>query len=139
MKKHIFYTKIAAVQAVVAFFGSMYFSDIAGYPPCTLCWYQRIAMFPLAILLAVAISNKDWSVYRYVLPLAGIGWIIASYHNLLYYKIIADTGNTCSMGISCTSEYVSILGIFTIPLLAWIAFSVIIVFMILSSRELKKS
>lgn len=129
-------TKAAFFQALVAFGGSMYFSDIAGYPPCTLCWYQRILMFPLVLLFATAIIRKDWKIYVYVLPLSILGWLISLYHNFLYYKIIPELSiSPCQSGISCTTKYVEIFGIFTIPLLALIAFTVINALMIWSYKR----
>ncbi len=128
---------IGLIQAIVAFLGSMTFSDILMYKPCTLCWYQRITMFPLAILLIVGIVRRDKGVHTYVLPLAIIGWVISLYHNLLYYKIIPDTLAPCSLGVSCTTKYVEYFGFVTIPLLAFVAFSVIIMAMCEHMRFIK--
>lgn len=128
---------IAFVQGIVAFLGSMYYSNIAGYPPCTLCWYQRIAMFPLFILLLVGILRRDRLVHLYVLPLAAIGWIISLYHNLLYYKWIPDTLAPCSTGVSCTTKYIEYANFITIPLMAFTAFTVIILAMCLHRRYIK--
>lgn len=125
---------IALVQAIVATLGSLYFSNVLMYPPCVLCWYQRIAMFPLFIILIVGILRKNTEIYLYVLPAALIGWSIALYHNLLYYKIIPDDLAPCVTGVSCTTKFVEYFGFITIPLLSFIAFSVII----LSMLEYKK-
>lgn len=128
---------IGLIQAIVAFLGSMYYSNIAGYPPCTLCWYQRIAMFPLFILLLVGILRKDHLVHLYILPLATIGWTISLYHNLLYYKWIPDTLAPCTTGVSCTTKYVEYANFITIPFMAFTAFTVIIVSMCIHRRYLK--
>jgi disulfide bond formation protein DsbB len=117
---------IALIQAIVALLGSLYFSNVLMYPPCVLCWFQRIAMFPLFITLTVGILRKDKLVYLYILPPALIGWCIALYHNLLYYKIIPDTLAPCSTGVSCTTKFVEYFGFVTIPLLSFLAFSIII-------------
>lgn len=128
---------IALVQAIVAFLWSMYYSNIAGYPPCTLCWYQRIAMFPLVLTLIVGIIRKDKLVHLYVLPAALIGWTISLFHNLLYYKLIPDTLAPCTTGVSCTTKYVEYFGFVTIPFLAFVAFSVIILCMFRHARFIK--
>lgn len=125
---------IVFLQALVAFLGSMYFSNIAHYPPCVLCWYQRICMYPLVIISGVAILELNKKVARYVLPLAGIGWLISLYHNLLYYKILPEAAAPCMAGISCTTKYIQWLGFITIPLLAFIAFTIIIIFTIIYNK-----
>ncbi len=118
---------IAFAQSIVAFLGSMYFSNILMYPPCVLCWYQRICMFPLVLILGAGIILKEKNIHAYVLPLALIGWTISLYHNLLYYKFIPDTLAPCVSGVSCTTKFIEYFGFVTIPLLAFIAFTVIIV------------
>lgn len=130
---------LALIQAIAAFLGSMYFSNIAGYPPCVLCWYQRICMFPLVLTFIVGMLRRDSKVHLYALPAAIIGWIISFYHNLLYYKIIPDTLAPCSTGVSCTTKFIEYFGFVTIPLLAFIAFSVILALMFIHRNYEKKS
>lgn len=121
---------IAFIQSIIAFLGSMYFSNILMYPPCVLCWYQRICMFPLVLILGTGILLKEKNIHMYILPLACIGWVISLYHNLLYYKFIPDTLAPCITGVSCTTKFVEYFGFVTIPLLALIAFTIIIVLVI---------
>ena len=121
---------LALIQAIVAVLGSLYFSNVLMLPPCVLCWYQRIAMFPLFITLIVGILTKDKNTHLFVLPPAIFGWIIALYHCLLYYKIIPDTLAPCSTGVSCTTRFVEYFGFITIPLLSFVAFTVIISLMV---------
>jgi disulfide bond formation protein DsbB len=130
---------LALIQAIVATLGSMYFSDVMLLKPCLLCWYQRIAMFPLVLSLATGIVLKDRNTHLFVLWPALIGWVIALYHNLLYYKFIPDTLAPCETGVSCTTRYFEILGFVTIPLMAFIAFSVIILLMIERKKYLAKN
>ena len=118
---------IAWGQAVVATLGSLFFSLVMQLPPCDLCWYQRIAIYPLVIILGLGIIRKDKNCIVYALPLAIIGWIIAAYHNLLYYNILPEAMAPCKAGISCTTRYVEWFGFLTIPLLSLIGFTVIIV------------
>ncbi len=116
---------IAWIQSIVATIGSLYFSDILGYAPCVLCWYQRICMYPLVFLLAIGYIRKDTKLYTYTLPLVLLGWMIALYHCLLYYKILPASIETCKFGISCTTKYIEYFGFITIPLLSFTAFTVI--------------
>lgn len=128
---------LALIQAIIALCGSLYFSNILMLPPCVLCWFQRIAMFPLFITLIVGIVTKDKNTHLFVLPPAIIGWMIAFYHNLLYYKIIPDTLAPCSTGVSCTTRYIELFGFITIPLLSFTAFTVIIILMLIRKNTLR--
>lgn len=131
--------KTALYQAwtgsLVAMLGSLYFSEIANYPPCVLCWYQRIAMYPLVVILAFAIYTKNKVLLLPSLVLAGIGWVIAVYHNLLYYEIIPEAVAPCTAGISCTTEYIEWFGFVTIPLLAFLGFTAVIILLIMAWRQ----
>ena len=118
---------IAWAQSAVAMVGSLFFSLVMGLPPCDLCWYQRIAMYPLVLILGFGILKKDRTALDYAFPLAIIGWLIAAYHNLLYYNILPEAMAPCKAGISCTTRYIEWFGFVTIPLLALVAFSVILV------------
>lgn len=132
VRQYILY--IAFAQALVAMLGSLFFSEILKFPPCILCWYQRIALYPLVVILAVGILRRDKKVYEYVLPLSIIGWIIAVYHNLLYYKILPESVAPCTQGISCTTKQIELFGLVTIPLMALGAFTFINICMYLFYR-----
>lgn len=120
---------VAWTQALIAMVGSLFFSIVMALPPCDLCWYQRIAMYPLILIIGIGVAKKiEFLVYA--LPLAAIGWIIAFYHNLLYYNILPESVAPCTSGVSCTTKYVSYFGFVTIPLLALVAFTVILVCLI---------
>lgn len=108
--------------ALVASLGSLFFSEIMQLPPCVLCWYQRIAMYPLVFIIGTGILMRDRRVKFYALPICLIGLAIAVYHNLLYYKIIPDSIAPCTQGISCTTVQIEWLGFITIPLLSLTAF-----------------
>lgn len=117
--------RIAFIQSVIATLSSLYFSEIAHFDPCTLCWYQRICMYPLTVILGVGIVEKNKDIYKYALPFSIIGWIIALYHNLIQYGVIGENINVCTELGSCTEKYVSLYGFITIPLLSLLAFTVI--------------
>jgi disulfide bond formation protein DsbB len=116
--------------------GSLFFSEVMGFAPCVLCWYQRIFLYPLAITLAIGLFPLDRNAIRYSLPLAVGGWLVALYHNLLYHGIIPETLQPCRQGVSCTETYIELLGFLTIPLLSLIAFTVITVLLVTLRRRL---
>jgi disulfide bond formation protein DsbB len=118
---------IAWLQAAVATAGSLFFSDVMDLPPCVLCWYQRIAMYPLVVILGIAIVRRDRAIKVYSLPFALGGLATATYHNLLYYRLIPESISPCTAGVSCTTRQVELLGFITIPLLALTAFFVVTV------------
>ncbi len=116
--------------AAVSTMGSLFFSDVMDFSPCLLCWYQRICLFPLVIILAIGLFPLDKRVVKYALPLAIAGWLTAFYHNLLYSGIIPESIQPCSQGISCTEEYIKLFGFLTIPMLSLLSFSMIITLLI---------
>jgi len=124
IKDNILY--IGWVQAIIGVFGSLFFSEVLNYPPCVLCWYQRVALYPMVVLFAVGIIKKDRNVFWYSMPLLVVGTALAFFHNLLYYKIIPDTLAPCEIGVSCTTKYIEYGGFITIPLLALVSFLVMI-------------
>jgi disulfide bond formation protein DsbB len=108
--------------ALVATVGSLFFSEVMRLPPCVLCWYQRIAMYPLVIIIAIGIAMRDSRMRNYALPVCLIGLAVSIYHNLLYYRIIPESLAPCVQGISCTSRQIEWLGFITIPMMALAAF-----------------
>lgn len=129
------FSYIAWAQALAATAGSLYFSEIAGYLPCLLCWYQRIAMYPLVVVLGVGILRREKKLYQYVLPFSIVGGLIALFHVLLYYGVFEESEQTCRAGVSCTSKYIEYFGFVTIPLLSLLAFTVITACMIVLYRK----
>ncbi len=126
----------AWVLVTVSILGSLFFSYIMEFAPCVLCWYQRICLFPLVIILATGLFPLDKRVIEYSLPLAIAGWITAFYHNLLYSGIIPQDLQPCSKGVSCTEKYIDLFGFLTIPMLSLISFSIIITLLILLKRRI---
>jgi disulfide bond formation protein DsbB len=120
------FVPLAAIVASTCMAGSLYFSEIANYLPCTLCWYQRIAMYSLAVILVIASLVRDTSVRRYSLPLAGIGICISGYHYLLERFPQLDTG-VCNTTISCEYVWFEKFGFVTLPFMALTGFLAIIV------------
>src|SRR5688572_10622372 len=92
------------ILALASTVGSLFFSEVLKYPPCTLCWYQRIFMMPLVFVFGSALWTNDNKYLKYSLPLTVVGLIIATYHNLLYYGIIPEGITPCTQGVSCTTK-----------------------------------
>ena len=127
---------IAWVISVVATLGSLFFSEVIGYPPCSLCWYQRICMYPLVLILTIGLFPLDKKVYKFSMPLVLIGWFFALYHNLLHWKVIPESAAPCRQGVACSTVYIDWLGFITIPLLSLVAFSLILVLLLFFNKKL---
>jgi disulfide bond formation protein DsbB len=118
--------------------GSLFFSNVMEFAPCVLCWYQRICLFPLVIILAAGLFPFDKSVVKYALPLVIVGWLTSLYHTLLYAGIIPENIQPCTQGVSCTEEYIDLFGFLTIPMLSLLAFSTILALLIILMRRISK-
>jgi disulfide bond formation protein DsbB len=116
---------IALAAAWVAMLGSLYFSEVKGYVPCELCWYQRILMYPLAAVIAVGLLTRDRHLPKYVLPLSTLGFFVALYHYLLEKTDWFDSFAVCSAGVSCTTMWINWFGFVTIPFLSLLGFTII--------------
>jgi disulfide bond formation protein DsbB len=127
---------LAWLVALTATLGSLYFSEVRLYVPCTLCWYQRILMYPLVILLGIASYRQDSSIVRYTLPFSALGMGIASYHYLEQKVPGFGLPSLCRSGVPCTTSYIDWLGFITIPFLSLTAFILITIMLVavISSR-----
>ena len=123
---------LVLVVALVATLGSLLFSEVLRFEPCRLCWFQRIAMYPIVILGFVGIIKQDEYLPNYVLPFSAIGICISIYHILIQNGVVlTSTGCTTAL---CSIKYINWLGFISIPVLAGIAFLLINVLMIISLR-----
>jgi disulfide bond formation protein DsbB len=129
---------LAWIAAIIATLGSLYFSEVRHFIPCTLCWYQRIFMYPLAIILGIAVYRNDNSIYRYVLPLSIIGMGISGYHTVLQKIPYLQQFEMCTTGVPCSKDYLNWLGFITIPLMAFIAFTVITICLVVLAQSKKE-
>jgi len=129
---------LAWIIALVATVGSLFFSEVMDLPPCVLCWYQRVAMYPLVLIIGSGIIMRDGRMTSYALPLSLIGLAISIYHNLLYYGLIPESITPCTEGISCTSRQIEWLGFITIPLMALTAFLSVSLCLILYKKSEQK-
>ena len=116
---------IALLTAWIAMCGSLYFSEVAGYVPCNLCWYQRILMYPLAVIIGVGLIQQVQALPLLVLPFSLLGIGVSSYHYLLEKTDLFSNSTTCDVGAPCTVAWINWLGFITIPFLALIAFLII--------------
>ncbi|SFI80859.1 disulfide oxidoreductase [Thermoflavimicrobium dichotomicum] len=119
----------AWIVSMVATFGSLYFSEVAGFVPCTLCWYQRIFMYPFVILLGIASYRSDVRIIPYALPLSIIGGSISLYHYLIQKVPALAVLEPCRVGVPCSKDYIDWFGFITIPFLALVAFILITLFL----------
>ena len=117
----------AFIVAAVATLGSLYLSESVGLIPCKFCWWQRIAMYPLAVILPIAAFRKDHGIRLYAAVLATIGAGIAAYHRFLQAFPQFDTGSCSASGPSCSSPLIREFGFVTIPTMALVAFLLILV------------
>ena len=122
---------LAWVIALVSLVVSLYFSEILNYPPCVLCWYQRIFMYPLVFIIGIGIARRDRAVSSYALPLSIIGIGIALYHNFLSWGVISESLAPCTSGVSCVNNVVLGYGFITIPLLSLVSFTLITLLMLI--------
>jgi disulfide bond formation protein DsbB len=116
---------LAFVVATVATLGSLYLSEVANFVPCRLCWYQRIAMYPLPVILGVAWWKRDDGVRRYALPLAVIGMAVSTYHILVERFPSLEESGVCEVANPCSLRWVERFGFITIPTMALAAFALI--------------
>lgn len=124
--------------ASVSTLGSIFFSEIMEFPPCALCWYQRIFMFPLVPILFVGLFPFEKAVVKFALPVAVAGWGFAFYHFLVYTGFIPESIQPCSQGVSCSDTYLDLFGFVTIPLLSLISFSALIILLFILKRRISK-
>ncbi len=114
----------AATIATFTMLGSLYLSEIADYPPCKLCWYQRIAMYPLSIILTIAALTRDRAIARYVVPVTAIGATVSIYHYQLE-RFPEQHSLSCSLELPCTTVWIWKFHYISIPIMALSAFAAI--------------
>jgi len=106
--------------------GALFFSEVMNVPPCVLCWYQRICMFPLVVLLPLGLFPFDPKIIRYAWPLPAIGAVIALFHVLLVHGVIPERITPCTQGVPCGQNPIEWFGFLGIPHLALVAFVAIL-------------
>ena len=117
---------LAWTVSLAATAGALFIGEVMGMAPCVLCWYQRIAMFPLVVVLGLGLLRQDPGAVLPGVVLALAGWAVAGYHTLLYWGWIDPDVTPCGQGPSCKQAVLQLLGMFDLPVLSWIAFSLIV-------------
>jgi Disulfide bond formation protein DsbB len=125
---------LAWLVAAVAMAGSLYFSEDANFEPCKLCWFQRIAMYPIALLLLIAALRRDDGIRHYVVPVASVGAAISAYHYLIEWRPSLGTGS-CNISAPCTVPWFREFGFISLPLMALCGFAAIVTLLTLGSRR----
>lgn len=125
---------LAAVVAVVTVLGSLWFSESAGFTPCKLCWFQRIAAFPMAVILPIAAYRRDVAIRIYVLPVLGLGMLVSTYHYLGEWNP-GLLGDSCAADVPCSVPYFRQFGFLSLAAMAWVSFATQGVCLALSSRR----
>mgnify|MGYP000123059694 FL=1 len=121
--------------ASVATLGSLFFSEIMNFVPCSMCWYQRIFMYPLVLIFLINLLYPDDKLFKYSMPLVTTGLFFSIYHNLLMFDIIPESVVPCVSGVPCSTEYINWFGFVTIPLLSFIAYFMLFIFLVLGRRR----
>jgi disulfide bond formation protein DsbB len=117
---------------------SLFFSEVMELPPCSLCWYQRVFMFPLPIVMLMGLFPFDVNVVRYALPLAVGGTAVALYHSLLQLGIIPASAAPCSQGVSCSAASLNLFGFLSIPMLSLLAFATVVALLVVLKRRVSR-
>ncbi len=118
---------------------SLVFSDILKFPPCTLCWYQRIFMYPLVFILPVGILSRDDKVHLYTVVLSGVGLLIAAYHSMIYHGIIQEALKVCTAELSCKTKQFELFGLISIPVMSLFSFLIIFILNLQGVRNVKRA
>ena len=124
----------AFIVASIATGGSLFLSDVAGYIPCEMCWFQRICMYPLSLLTLFAAYHRDYRFARYLLPFPVIGAGVSIYHLLIENKVVS-TPQACQIGVGCAVKWINYFGYMTIPTLALTAFVLLTIFLGLAAAS----
>ncbi len=124
--------------SLTAIFGSLFFSEIMKFPPCNLCWYQRLFIYPIALIILSGLYLDSKETNKFLTPFIFFGLIISVYHNLVYYKIIQIIV-PCTESAPCMAQQLNYLGFVTIPLLSLLAFVALLILNIITIKiETKK-
>jgi len=128
---------LALGVAATCTLGSLYMSEVRHFVPCDLCWYQRIAMYPLVVVLAVAVIARDKAVWRYVLPIALIGAAVSTYH-YLHERFPESVSTACSLEASCSTLWIWEFHFLSLPGMAWVGFVTICTLMLIARSALRR-
>jgi len=130
---------LSFITASIATLGSLFFSEIMEFIPCSMCWYQRIFMYPLVLIFLVNMLYPDDKIVKYAMPIVLIGWAFSIYHNLLMFDIIPESIVPCVQGVPCSTEYINWFGFITIPFLSFLAYSIILILLLIIKKGISSN
>ncbi len=125
--------------ALLAMVMSLFFSEVMKLPPCSLCWYQRIFMYPLVFIIPIGILKNDNSVFTYCLALSLMGLVFSTYHTFIYHGIIPETLKLCNSELSCKAKQFELFGFFSIPLMSTFCFLTIFILNLIGEKNAKRT
>jgi disulfide bond formation protein DsbB len=128
----LFFVWIIATSGTLV---SLFFSEIVQLPVCVLCWYQRIALYPLVIMLPLALFPYDVRIIRFISPLIIFGWFTALFHVLVVAGMIPESAQPCVQGIPCSEVHFTLFGFLNIPVMSLLTFSLIGLLLFLSKKQ----
>lgn len=132
------YILLSFIISLIATLGSLFFSEIMQFVPCSMCWYQRIFMYPLVFIFLINLLYPDDKIFKYSFVLIFIGLLFSIYHNLLMFGIISEDMVPCVQGIPCSTIYLNWFGFITIPLLSFVAYLLLFILQLLIYKNLKE-
>ena len=127
---------LAFLVTGIATAGSLFFSEVADFIPCELCWFQRFVMYPLAgITFVAALLNAHWAA-RWLLPVPLVGAAISVYHLLVENRVVEQT-DACLVSApgGCATKWIDEFGYMTIPTLALTAFALAFSFLLFAALD----
>jgi disulfide bond formation protein DsbB len=123
---------------LASIFGSLFFSEVMNFPPCNLCWYQRLCVYPMAFIIMTGLYLKSQDTVLFLFPFSVTGLLISIYHNLVYYKFITVIV-PCTESAPCTQQQLNWLGFVTIPLLSFVTFITLLALNVTTLSLLRKT
>ncbi len=133
------YILLSFIISLTATLGSLFFSEIMQFVPCSMCWYQRIFMYPLVFIFLINLLYPDDKIFKYSFILIIIGLGLSIYHNLLMFGIISEEMVPCVQGVPCSTVYLNWFGFITIPLLSFVAYFLLLILQLLIYKNIKEN
>ncbi|WP_428024686.1 disulfide oxidoreductase [Arcobacter sp.] len=133
------YILLSFIISLTATLGSLFFSEIMQFVPCSMCWYQRIFMYPLVFIFLINLLYPDDKIFKYSFILILIGLGLSIYHNLLMFGIISEEMVPCVQGVPCSTVYLNWFGFITIPLLSFVAYFLLLILQLLIYKNIKEN
>lgn len=130
MKQNSNLILLSFIISLVATLGSLFFSEVMQFIPCSMCWYQRIFMYPLVLIFLINLLYPEDKIFKYTFVLICIGLLFSIYHNLLMFGIISEDMVPCVQGVPCSTVYINWFGFITIPFLSFIAYFLLFILQI---------